>query len=500
MRKYKFYETYALVAGRYPLGITLGPALGMAMLRVRGLFVPVRTLALLLSEILVMSLAFYVFVAPGDGHVLEPAQTISLAAQFAFLLAALTIVSMVAVGLYNHDSFLDYRSMLARIALALALEGPVIFAASLLYKDFVWPAIPAWTAWYLKVIFALFASLLMTRALFLLFADTRAWKRRIVVIGAGERAARIKELAERPNGAHFVPAAFVSFAKDRRHVDDCALALDDTLDAATLYELTRRYGASEIVIATDDRRGLPVHPLLGCKARGVAITEFLSFCERETGRLDLEALQPSWLVFSDGFRMSWIARTIKRVFDILVSAAMLALTLPLLLLTAIAIKLEDRGPILYSQERVGLFGGLFTVYKFRSMRVDAEADVGPRWAAKDDARVTRVGAIIRKVRIDELPQLINVLRGEMSFVGPRPERPYFVEQLAPQIPFYGERHAVKPGITGWAQINHPYGASMNDARQKLSYDLFYVKNHSLLLDFIILIQTVRVILFSEGAR
>jgi sugar transferase (PEP-CTERM system associated) len=454
----------------------------------------------LLSEVLVMSLAFYLFVAPGDGHVWEAAQPFNLAAQFAVLLAGLTIVTMFAVGLYNHDAFLDYRSMLARIALALALEGPVIFAASLLYKDFVWPAVPVWTAWYLKVIFALFASLLITRALFLLLADTRAWKRRIVVIGAGERAARIKELADRSNGAHFVPAAFVAFAKDRRHVEACEFDLDDELDAGKLYALIQQCGASEIVIATDDRRGLPVRPLLGCKARGVAVTEFLSFCERETGRLDLDALQPSWLVFSDGFRMNWLARTIKRVFDIVVSAAMLALTLPLLLLTAIAVKLEDRGPIFYSQERVGLFGAGFTVYKFRSMQVDAEGNGGPRWAAKDDARITRVGAIIRKVRIDELPQLINVLKGEMSFVGPRPERPYFVEQLAPHIPFYGERHAVKPGITGWAQINHHYGASLHDARQKLSYDLFYVKNHSLLLDFIILIQTVRVILFSEGAR
>ena len=470
------------------------------MLKVRGLFVPVRTLALLLSEIAVMSLAFYVFVAPGDGHVLGQSPPISLAVRFALLLAVLTIVTMVAVGLYNHDAFLDYRSMLARIALALALEGPVIFTASLFYKDFVWPAIPAWSAWYLKVIFALFASLLITRALFLLLADTGAWKRRIVVIGTGERAARIKQLADRPAGAQFVPAAFIAFAKDRRHVDACAFALDDAVDAEQLYRLTQECGASEIVIATDDRRGLPVRPLLGCKARGVAVTEFLSFCERETGRLDLEALQPSWLVFSDGFRMSWIARTVKRIFDIVVSASVLALTLPLLLLTAIAIKLEGRGPILYSQERVGLFGGPFTVYKFRSMQVDAERNGEPQWAAKNDARITRVGAIIRKVRIDELPQLINVLKGEMSFVGPRPERPYFVEQLAPHIPFYGERHAVKPGITGWAQINHPYGASLSDARQKLSYDLFYVKNHSLLLDFIILIQTVRVILFSEGAR
>jgi len=211
-------------------------------------------------------------------------------------------------------------------------------------------------------------------------------------------------------------------------------------------------------------------------------------------------LQPSWLIFSDGFRMSWVARTVKRLFDVTVSASMLVLTLPLLLLTALAIKLEDGGPVIYSQERIGLFGRPFTLYKFRSMHVDAERHSRPQWAQKADSRITRVGSVIRKVRIDELPQLINVLKGDMSFIGPRPERPYFVDQLGAQIPFYGERHAVKPGITGWAQINYPYGASLQDARNKLSYDLYYVKNHTLLLDCIVLIQTVRVILFPEGAR
>ena len=470
------------------------------MLSVRGLFVPARTLALLLSEVLLMSLAFYLFVAPHDALVADLVDPFGVAAQFALLLAILTIITMVAVGLYHHDALLDFRALLARIALALALEVPVVFTASLIYRDLVWPAIPVWSVWYFKAIFALFACLLITRALFLFFADTGALKRRVVVIGAGERAAQIKALAVRSIGAQFVPAAFVATASDARHVEDCAFALDDGADADRLFAFARQCGASEIVVATDDRRGLPVRPLLACKARGLAVTEFLSFCERETGRVDLDALRPSWLIFSDGFRVSWAACLAKRVFDIVVSATVLVLTLPLLLLTALAIKLEDRGPILYSQERVGLFGRRFTLYKFRSMREDAERHGGPQWAAKNDVRVTRVGSIIRKVRIDELPQLVNVLKGEMSFVGPRPERPHFVDQLAPLIPFFRERHAVKPGITGWAQINHPYGASLDDARQKLSYDLFYVKNHTVLLDFSILIQTVRVVVFPEGAR
>jgi sugar transferase (PEP-CTERM system associated) len=470
------------------------------MLRVRGLFLPVRTLALLLSEVLVMSLAFYLFVTPADGHLLlNPVLPVGLSAQFSILLAALTMVAMFAAGLYNYDAFVDYRAMLARIVLVLALEFPVILVASFLYRDFVWAAAPPWSGWYLKAILALFACLLITRAGFLILADSGALKRRVVVIGAGERASRVKALAERAGGAHFIPSAFIAAPNDRRLVES-TLTLGDSLDAETLYRFAVRCGAAEIVVATDDRRGLPVKPLLGCKARGLAITEFLSFCERESGRVDLDALQPSWLIFSDGFRMSWMARAVKRLFDVGVSAAMLVLTLPLLLLTALAIKLEDGGSVIYSQERTGLFGRPFTLYKFRSMHEDAERHSRPQWAQKSDSRITWVGSVIRKVRIDELPQLINVLKGDMSFIGPRPERPYFVEQLAAQIPFYGERHAVKPGITGWAQISYPYGASLQDARNKLSYDLYYVKNHTLLLDFIVLIQTVRVILFPEGAR
>ncbi len=387
---------------------------------------------------------------------------------------------------------------LARAALALALEAPVIFAAMLFYKQYVSPSVPAWVVWYCKVMLAIFVCLLLTRAVCLFVIGSGTLMRRVIVIGAGDRAARIKELADR-RSAHFIAAAFVALP-DQPGAQACTYTLDDSVDAEQLARFTRKCRAREIVVATDDRRGLPVRPLLGCKARGIAITDFLSFCERESGRVDLDGLQPSWLIFSDGFRVSWAARAGKRVFDVVVSAAMLILTLPLLAFTALLIKLEDGGPVFYSQERVGLFGRPFTLYKFRSMRVDAEHGGRPRWAAKGDTRVTRVGSVIRKIRIDELPQLINVLKGSMSFIGPRPERPYFVEQLGRHIPFYGERHAVKPGITGWAQIRYPYGASLQDARHKLSYDLYYVKNHTLLFDLIILIQTVRVILFPDGAR
>jgi sugar transferase (PEP-CTERM system associated) len=279
----------------------------------------------------------------------------------------------------------------------------------------------------------------------------------------------------------------------------------DSLDWAAagpdaLAEFGGRLGASEVVVATDDRRGLPVRQLLHCKLAGLRVTDFLDFWERETRTVDLEALRPSWLFYSDGFRCGVVDEILKRAFDIVVSSALLVFSLPLLVVTAGLIKLESAGPILYRQERVGLRGEGFTIFKFRSMRADAERDGNPQWAAKGDPRVTRVGAIIRKLRIDELAQILNVLRGDMSFVGPRPERPYFVASLTEAIPYYAERHWVRPGITGWAQINYPYGASNEDARRKLAFDLYYIKNRSIFLDFLILLQTARVIFWNHGAR
>ena len=278
------------------------------------------------------------------------------------------------------------------------------------------------------------------------------------------------------------------------------LDLDRSEDDRALARYAREVGAREIVVATDERRGMPVLQLLHCKIAGINVVDYLTFFERETRKVELEALQPSWLIFSDGFRQGVLIDAAKRAFDLTVSLALIVFTLPVILIAALAIWLEDGAPVLYRQERVGRDGQAFTLMKFRSMRVDAEAQGAPQWARNEDPRATRVGLILRKFRIDELPQLINVLAGDMSFVGPRPERPFFVEELAAAIPFYRERHSVKPGITGWAQVNYPYGASLEDARHKLAYDLYYVKNRTLFLDFLILVQTVRVILFHEGAR
>ena len=329
-------------------------------------------------------------------------------------------------------------------------------------------------------------------------------KRRVLVLGNGTQAARIAKLVETGENEYFVPISFIATPgeRSRRHPDtadrsdsDAAALADDALT-----EIVYRQGASEIVVATDDRRGLPVRQLLHCKLAGIKVTDFLDFWERETRTVDIESLRPSWLFYSDGFRCGPVDEMLKRAFDIGVSLGLLLLTLPLVVLTACLIKLESPGPIFYHQARVGLHGRVFTILKFRSMRVDAETDGRPRWASERDPRVTRIGAVIRKLRVDELAQIFNVLRGDMSFVGPRPERPFFVAELARAIPYYSERHWVRPGITGWAQVNYPYGASTEDAWVKLTYDLYYVKNRSIFLDFVILLQTARVIFWNYGAR
>jgi sugar transferase (PEP-CTERM system associated) len=249
-----------------------------------------------------------------------------------------------------------------------------------------------------------------------------------------------------------------------------------------------------------NRRGgaFPIKELLECKLYGIQVTDAATFFERETYQIRVESLQPSWLVFGGGFDQSFMRTFMKRSVDVLASLALLLVSLPVMLITAIAIVIEDGAPIFYSQERVGKDGHVFRVLKFRSMFKNAEKNGTPQWASRNDPRITRVGNIIRKLRIDELPQILNVLKGEMSFVGPRPERPYFVEQLTERVPYYNVRHSIKPGITGWAQVRYGYGDTVEDALQKLQFDLYYVKNNSLLLDVLVLIDTIKVVVFRGG--
>ncbi len=288
-------------------------------------------------------------------------------------------------------------------------------------------------------------------------------------------------------------------------MNDCDPVIPTAISRAhidSLAEHATLLNASEVVLALEERRNaLPLNDLIRVKTTGVYVNELSSFLERETGRVDLDSVNPSWLIFSDGFssgqRISSIA---KRIFDLIASLLLVILTLPVIMLTAAMIRLESKGPAFFRQERVGLYGETFSLFKLRSMRQDAEVSGEAIWALKDDPRITRVGKWIRKFRIDELPQSWNVLRGDMSFVGPRPERPSFVADLETRLSYYAERHMVKPGITGWAQINYPYGASLEDSRHKLEYDLYYAKNYTPFLDILILLQTLRVILWPDGAR
>jgi sugar transferase (PEP-CTERM system associated) len=471
------------------------------MLRIFGHFVPVPAIVLGVFEILLLSLTLYLVTASVHAEQLWQFPPAKVPAQFSVGLSVVALVAMSSVGLYNYDAFLDSRAMVIKILMALLLVAPATAIAALLFSPaFRGAEAAAWPLWFLKATLAWMLCLLITRTAFLGFSDSDLFRRRVVIIGTGRRAARIAELAQRRKNRYFIPKAFVHACSDLPLVSGVPLDLDRTEDEYALAHYARAIGVKEVVVATDDRRGMPTVQLLHCKIAGINVVDYLSFWERENSKIDIEALQPSWLIYSDGFRQGIVVDAIKRVFDIAVGLLLLLLTLPLIILGALAVKLDSPGPLLYCQERTGRNGRPFTLLKFRSMQQDAERDGAPRWAQNSDPRVTRVGALIRRFRVDELPQLWNVLRGDMSFVGPRPERPYFVDQLAQSLPFYRERHSVKPGITGWAQVNYPYGASLDDARQKLAYDLYYVKNRTIFLDLVILIQTVRVILFGEGAR
>jgi sugar transferase (PEP-CTERM system associated) len=423
--------------------------------------------------------------------------------QFSFLFAVVVGIAMISMGLYSRSAMDDYRTLALKVLIALALVVPANIVGTALFHEELYESANASAYWSIKAPVVWLLVILLTRVLFGVANRHEFMKRRIFVLGAGTRAAAIRQMAFHGSNESFVVAGTFDPGPlpDRRAVRDAeqpeAMATGTGPDWV---DVVRRAQASEIVVALDDRSALPASQLLRCKIDGLQVIDYQTFCERETCRLDLDELKSSWLIFGPGFTRNIFTDLLKRSFDVAVSSIFLLLTLPFTLIASLLIKLESPGPVLYQQERVGLHGRNFMVMKLRSMRQDAEAGRSPQWATVHDPRVTRVGAFIRKTRIDELPQLINVLRGDMSFVGPRPERPFFVEQLSEAIPFYRERHCVKPGITGWAQVNYPYGASLEDSRQKLSYDLYYVKNHSLFLDFIIMLSTVRVILMQQGAR
>jgi sugar transferase (PEP-CTERM system associated) len=405
--------------------------------------------------------------------------------------AAMISTAMVSVGVYGSDSLRSMRFASARLLVAISLG---IIALS--FVDFLIGGANFWRSTLAYGMALAIVLLVVNRLVVGGLLGTTAFRRRVLVLGAGPRAQRLRSLGEQQESG-FAIVGFVG-------MNESNPVVEEAIARSAIHNLTRyveNLGVSEVVLALEERRNsLPLKDLLRIKTAGVHVNEFSSFLERETGRVDLDTVNPSWLIFSDGFSSGRAVSSVaKRVFDVSASALLLAITAPVILLFALLVKIDSKGPAFFRQRRVGLFGQTFDVIKLRSMRTDAEAD-GAKWATKDDPRVTRIGKFIRKVRIDELPQAWTVLKGEMSFVGPRPERPEFVADLEDQLPYYAERHMVKPGITGWAQINYPYGASIEDSRHKLEYDLYYAKNYTPFLDLLILLQTLRVVLWHEGAR
>jgi len=457
-------------------------------------YVPLNLLILVLVEALILGGAIYAGVSARFLEVgaIPPELTPLLPKALAF--AAVMLGLMTASGLYDLEWRGGARVLLQRLSLSFGIG---MLAMSLLFYFF--PVLLVGRGAFLLSFGLALLGILLSRTLFLRWSRVGAFKARALVIGTGSRAAQIEALlTDRGHASNTEVIGYVPMGGSHHFVDHVRILNT----GESLPELVTRLQISEIILAVRDRRdgGIPVQDLLKCKLRGIRIQELSSFFERENGHLQLDSLNASWMILAEGFYQGIARDTIKRLFDLVVSAAMLAVSLPVMVLTALLIKLESPGPVLYHQERVGQGGRNFTIFKFRSMCVDAEKDGKPRWARQNDTRVTFTGRFIRRTRIDELPQIFNVFFGNMSFVGPRPERPYFVQDLTQKIPYYGVRHTVKPGITGWAQVRYPYGATDEDAMHKLQYDLYYVKNHSLFLDLMILFQTAQVVLWGKGVR
>ncbi|MDF1831230.1 MAG: TIGR03013 family PEP-CTERM/XrtA system glycosyltransferase [Porticoccaceae bacterium] len=464
--------------------------------RLFGHYVHAQFLLLAMSELVIIfsiSTAIYNYFLPANTEIATQS-ALEIGGKIA-LMSIVFMFFMVAMGLY------DTRQRERLSGLVMRLIAVLFFAvvAMKLFYRFT-PSLSAGDGLLEISALASVSGLALIRALFYKFVDGRVLLRRVLVVGTGENAQFIDRLRRKADMRGFRLVGFIeSELGQAPQVDQSRiLTFEGSLSSYAIAN-----DIDEIVLALDERRkNIPTDELLNCRMKGIDITDTVDFFERESALIQLDLVQPSWFIHSGGCNRHFIRASVKRSFDIMVSIGLLVLSAPLMLLTSVAIMLESRGkgPVLYSQQRVGRNGQCFNVHKFRSMKTDAEADGVARWAQKEDPRITRVGSFIRKYRLDELPQLWNVLIGEMSLVGPRPERPEFVKELCQANPMYKERHRVCPGITGWAQLCYPYGASAEDSMSKLQYDLYYVKNYGLFLDAYTLIQTIEVVLFKKGSR
>ena len=444
----------------------------------------------LLIELSWLVAAGFVAIRYGD----ELGEPLSRALIPASVFAVLMVALNAAFGAYRRHEGLSVHDYALRSLLAAALALPVAYVI-----DGVMPNGGLFQEHVVLAAALALGGLLIVRHGIALPLVGRMLPHRVLVLGTGPEARLVENslASAHPPGMSLV--GFFPLEKVTERVVSNKYVLPT---GKSLHDVARDHGVHEIIVAVRQQRGgvLPLRELLDCRLHGVEITDLARFFERVHGKVPVDLLKVSWLIYGAGYRQGWLRTTVKRAFDLIAGLVLLLFALPVMLVAAAAIRLESRGPVIYRQARVGQGGEQFTVFKFRSMRTDAEKAGEARWAVARDPRVTRVGRLIRKVRIDELPQLFNVLRGEMSFVGPRPERPEFVALLTEQVPYYAARHTVKPGLTGWAQVRYSYGATVEQSVRKLEYDLYYVKNHTLALDLLVLLETVRVVMLGEGAH
>lgn len=445
-------------------------------------------------ELIVLFSSVYVAGAIVCGSVADCALLLGPIAPKALLVSVVALLSLVAMGLYQFHQRLYFSEAVVRVMVGLTFAS---LGLAILFYAYP-PLMISRDVASIAIIYALLL-IVCVRYFFVRTVDEHRFRRRSLVYGAGDRASSIAAIRRRADRRGFKVVARVAAMGDTIIEDKEVLAVN----GQSITDIAIEADAEEIVVAMDDRRGnLPIRDLLDAKLKGIDVIDLLEFLERETGKIRIDLVSPGWLVFSPGFRRSRMRQFAKRVMDLVVSSALLLVSWPIMLLVILAVKIEDgiSASVIYRQRRVGQGGVPFDVLKFRSMREDAESDGVAVWATENDSRITRVGNFLRNSRLDELPQVLNVLAGQMSVVGPRPERPEFVNELQENVPYYAERHVVRPGVTGWAQLKYSYGASEEDAVEKLQYDLYYIKNQTVMLDILIILQTVEVVLWGKGAR
>lgn len=420
-------------------------------------------------------------------------------------IALVSVTLVYATGCYRHDAFTDFSTATTRLAVGLGVSVAALvplmhFGLGLEFDSLAFRSISRSLTIVLIGVGVELCGGMLSRFIFMTMIQRQMLRRTILIIGTGRRARHLRDILALGNRqlmqVYFLTEAYLGGIPP---TGISGKEVDALIGTPSAGELAANLHVDQVVVAVDDAKGLYLDYLLPWKTNGVPVVDFNTFLERETGRVDITWTPPEWLLYSDGFRFGLLDRVLKRLLDIIVSLCLLLIALPALLIVAGAIVLDDFGPVFYWQKRVSYRGRPFWIVKFRTMRVDAEKH-GARWASENDPRVTRAGRILRRTRIDEIPQFINVLRGEMSLVGPRPERPVFVDDLAERVRLYHLRHSVRAGLTGWAQINYHYGASVDEAARKLEYDLYYLKHFSVLRDVAIMLQTLRILLFAKGGR